>query len=196
MYFNHATAGALVVKPIIDKYEDIFSEKEKTVLWFLGVTAAVLPDFDLTYAVLTGLTDHRSFITHGFFLYIIAFLIIYFLSLFQKKGEFGKKFFEVAAPVFLAGVATHFVIDFFMGGTALFAPFSYKVLGFDMQVNGGSENRLKDYILSKYMILEISLTLLFFYFLKGKKYFTAKLFALFYMFIATLSFIAVSLSFF
>ncbi len=196
MYFNHATAGALVIKPVIKKYESIFTEKEITALWIIGITSAVLPDFDIAYSVVKNLEDHRSFITHGFFVYLMAFLIIYGLSNFQKRYHFGRKFFKVASLVFLLGVLTHLFIDFFSGGVALFAPFYPGVIGFDMGLNQNTGNRLVQYLLSKYMILEIFLSVLFLKSFKGKENTTPRLFSLFYVIIAIISFIFVGLNFF
>jgi len=197
MYFNHATAGALAVKPIIDKYENVFTEKEKTVLWFVGITSAVLPDLDIAYSVVKKLEDHRSFVTHGFSLYLIVFSLIYLLSFLQKKEVFGKKFFKVLSLVFLIGITTHFVIDFVFGGVALLAPFSYKIYGFDMVLNGKyPDNRLLSYVFSKYVIIEIVIFGLFLYVFRSKKYQIAKFFSFFYFLISIISFVSVSLFFF
>ena len=196
MYFNHATAGALVMKPIMKKYEGLFSAKEKTVLWFIGITSGVLPDFDIAYSVIKNLEDHRSFVTHGFFVYLLAFLVIYGFSYFQKKDEFGRKFFKVSAAVFLFGITTHLVIDFIIGGVAIFAPFYSEVFGFDLHIEQNGGNRLTQYLLSKYMILEFILLFMFFVFLKGKEYFVPRILSIFYFLIAAVSFVLVSLSFF
>jgi len=197
MYFNHATAGALAVKPVIDKYENVFTEKEKTVLWFVGITSAVLPDLDIAYSVVKKLEDHRSFVTHGFSLYLIVFSLIYLLSFLQKKEVFGKKFFKVLSLVFLIGITTHFVIDFVFGGVALLAPFSYKIYGFDMVLNGKyPDNRLLSYVFSKYVIIEIVIFGLFLYVFRSKKYQIAKFFSFFYFLISIISFVSVSLFFF
>ena len=197
MYFNHATAGAIAVKPIIDKYEDVFTEKEKTVLWFVGITSAVLPDLDIAYSVVKNLEDHRSFVTHGFSLYLIVFFLIYLLSFLQKKEVFGKKFFKVLSLIFLVGITTHFVIDFVFGGVALLAPFSYKIYGFDMVLNGKyPDNRLLSYVFSKYMIIEIVIFGLFLYVFRSRKYQIAKFFSFFYFLISIISFVSVSLFFF
>jgi len=197
MYFNHATAGALAVKPVIDKYENVFTEKEKTVLWFVGITSAILPDLDIAYSVIKNLEDHRSFITHGFPLYLTAFFLIYLLSFRQEKKAFGRKFFKVLSLVFLIGISTHFIIDFVFGGVALLAPFSYKIYGFDMILNGRyPDNRLLSYVFSKYMIIEIVIFGLFLYVFRSRKYQIAKFFSFFYFLISIISFVSVSLFFF
>jgi len=196
MYFNHALAGALAVKPILDKHGSVFTDKERNALWFIGITSAVLPDFDIAYSTLTGLSDHRSFVTHGIFIYLIIFLLLYAIGRFQKKEIFGRKFFKVMSMVFIAGVSTHFLIDFIVGGTALFAPFDYSVYGFDMKLNNSFDNRLSQYLVSNYMLIELLVASLFLLFFRGKKYFVPRFFSLFYFLIATLSFIMVSTVFF
>lgn len=196
MYFNHATAGALIMKPLMKKYDGLFSAKEKTVLWLIGITSGVLPDFDILYSVIKNLEDHRRFATHGFFLYLLTFLIIYLLSNFQKKDEFGRKFFRVAGAVFLFGVTTHMLIDFIFGGVAIFAPFNSTVFGFDLQIEENLGNRLTQYLLSEYMILEFIFFFMFFAFLKGKENFVPRLLSIIYFLIASVSFVLVSLSFF
>ena len=192
MYFNHSLAGAVTIKPIIDRYESLFTEKEKTVLWFAGITASVLPDFDLVYAILRNLENHRSFVTHGFFLYFLMFLFLYILSFFQKKEVFGRKFFKVLSLVFITGILTHFLLDFIVGGLVLFAPFSYKVYGFEMALRKLYSNWLLAYLKSEYMILEFVVSIVFFLVIKRKEYFTPKVFALSYFLIAVLSFIFIS----
>ena len=199
MYFNHATAGALAVKPIIDKYKNVFTEKEKTVLWFVGITSAVLPDLDIAYSIVRKLEDHRSFVTHGFPLYLIVFSLIYLLSFLQKKEVFGKKFFKVLSLIFLTGITTHLVIDFVFGGIALLAPFSYKIYGFDMVLNEKyPNNQLLSYVFSKYMIIEIVVFGLFLYVFRSKKHQIAGFFlffSFFYFLIFIISFVSVSLFF-
>ena len=196
MYFNHSLAGALAVKPIIDKFEDKFTEKEKTVLWFVGITASVLPDFDLAYAVLRNMESHRFFTTHGIFIYLVAFILLYALSFFQKKDVFGRKFFKVMSYVFLAGILTHFLIDIVVGGVAFFAPFSYDIVGFDIKNARAGTDRLSSYLMSPYMLLEFFIFSMFFIFIKGKKYIAPKVFALFYFMIAVSGFVFISVFFF
>lgn len=195
MYLNHGTAGALAIKPIIDKYTGDLTEKEKSVLWISGITAAILPDFDIAYSILAGVDDHRSFATHGLFLYLMASAIIYLLSYFQKKDVFGKKFFKMLSAVFLIGILSHLFIDFIFGGVAVFAPFSYQIFGFNMDIQDRPGNRFTDYVLSKYMLIEVMVFIFFLKFLKGKTYVLPKLLSLFYFSMAFIAFIIVSFIF-
>lgn len=191
MYFNHASIGAIAVKPIIDKYQKDFTEKEINLLWFIGITSSVLPDFDFLYFIILGYGDHRSFFTHGISLYILAFVLIWILSYLQKKEVFGRKFFKAASVIFLTGIATHFFVDLLMGGLALLSPFSSKIFGLEMGKNWG-EDRLYAYLISFYMIIEVSLTSIFLLIFKGKKYIVPKSITIFYLLIAVFSFILVS----
>jgi len=195
MYLNHSTAGGLAIKPIIDKYTENLTEKEKSALWIFGITAAILPDFDIAYSILACVDDHRSFVTHGLFLYIVASALIYLLSYFQKKDVFGKKFFRMLSAVFLIGILSHLFIDFIFGGIAVFAPFSYQIFGFNMNIQSRPGNRFTDYFLSKYMLVEVVIFIIFLKFLKGKKYLVARMSSLFYFFMALIAFIIVSFIF-
>ena len=196
MYFTHSLAGAIVTKPLINRVENNFTEKEKTALWFVGITASVLPDFDLIYSIFNHLSNHRDFITHGIFIYLLMVTIIYSLSFLQDKKEFGRKFFKTLALVFLVGIATHLLIDILAGGISLLAPFTYKVLGLPLTIQRGTGNWLTVYLKSWYMIAEALMALSFGLIMRGKKYFTARVFALFYVLVALLSFVSISVVFF
>ena len=196
MYFTHSLAGAIVTKPLIDRVESKFTEKEKTVLWFVGITASVLPDFDITYSVLNHLSNHRDFITHGIFIYLIIALIIYSLSFLQDKKEFGRKFFKTLSLIFSAGIASHLFIDTLAGGISLLAPLTYRVIGFGMLVKRGNGNWLTAYLKSWYMLVETLMVTSFGFIMKGKKYFTARIFALFYVLAALFAFVSISVVFF
>jgi hypothetical protein len=196
MYFTHSLAGALTIKTIIDKVEKDLSEKEKVVLWFVGITASVLPDFDLIYVVLSGVKNHRYFITHGVTLYLLMFLIIYLLRHVQEKKEFGRKFFKILSLVFITGVFTHLFIDILLGGIALLSPFSLKIFGFEMYLRKEGVNWLNEYIRSKYMFLELFIASVFFYTLRDKKYLVAKMFSLMYFIVALMAFVFISTTMF
>ncbi len=196
MYFTHSLAGALTVKPIIDKEERNLTEKEKVVLWFVGITASVLPDFDLLYVLLTGVENHRYFVTHGITVYLIMFLITYLLRYMQEKKEFGRKFFKVLSLVFITGVATHLFIDTLLGGIALLSPFSYRVFGFEMSLRKEGGNWLLEYLKSKYMFIELFFASTFLYILRDKKYLVAKMLSFIYFIIAIASFVFISITMF
>jgi hypothetical protein len=49
MYFTHSLAGAVTTKVVLNKKENIFSKAERDILWFVGITSSVLPDFDLVF---------------------------------------------------------------------------------------------------------------------------------------------------
>jgi len=195
MYFTHSLVGALFVKPIIDKAEDKFTQKEKVVLWFAGITGSVLPDFDLVYTIFHGLGNHRYFATHGIFLYIILYLLLYFIGLLHERNEFGRKFFKTLALVTILGVFSHFVIDFFIGGIAIFSPFSEIIYGLSIYYDRQTHNWLFRYLTSSYMLVEFINLVVFFKVLKDKKYFFARIISLGYVVIAMFMFVLVSIIF-
>lgn len=197
MYFTHSLLGAVASKVVIDKIENKFTNREKVVLWLVGITASVLPDFDLAYAYLNHLTNHRDFITHGMFIYLVIAILIYLLSATRNTKEFGRKFFKSLSFIFILGIATHFLLDFIVGGLVLLAPFSYQVLGFEsLYPRTVGANWLLLYLHSPYMFIELFNVILFFVVLRGRKYLVAKTIALIYFLIALFSFVAISVIFF
>ncbi|MFZ2663968.1 MAG: metal-dependent hydrolase [Patescibacteria group bacterium] len=196
MYFTHSLAGAIAIKPIIDKVEKDFTEKEKIVLWFIGITASVLPDFDLLYMFLSKSSNHRHFVTHGVTLYLIMFIIAYLLRFIQERKEFGRKFFKILSTVFITGVLTHLVLDTLVGGIALLSPFSFKTFGFNMDIKRSGVNWLVEYLKSRYMLLELLVASLFFYVFRKKRYTASKVFSFLYLVIALASFVLISITMF
>lgn len=196
MYFTHSLVGAVALRFVIDKVDKKFTEKEKRILWIVGITASVLPDFDLVYSALNHLANHRGFITHGIFIYMLMSLLLYFLSYTKDKKEFGRKFFKTLALCFFIGVVVHFLMDFIVGGIVFLAPFSYKVYGLEMSVERHSGNWLLRYLTSRYMFLEAFNFTVFLFVLKEKKYFFGKVVALSYLTAAIMAFVFISSAFF
>jgi hypothetical protein len=196
MYFTHSLLGAVAQRFVIDKVEKKFTERENQVLWFVGITASVLPDFDLVYSALNQMLNHRNFITHGIFIYLILSLLLYLLSFAKDKKEFGRKFFKTLALSFFIGILVHFLMDFIVGGVVFLAPFTYKVFGFDMTYERYDRNWLLTYLESKYMLLELLDLGLFLLILKDKKYLFGQIIALGYVFMAVSAFIFINVIFF
>ena len=188
--------GAVAQKFVIDKVDKKFTEKEKRVLWFVGVTAAILPDFDLVYAALNHMIDHRDFVTHGIFIYLLITILLYLFSFTKDKKEFGRKFFKTLSICFIIGVLTHFLLDFIVGGIVFLAPFSYQLFGFKVYYDRYNVNWLLRYLESKYMLLELFNVGLFLVVLKDKKYIFGKIIALGYFFAAIAAFIFINIYFF
>ena len=155
MYFTHSLAGAVTTKLVLDRNEGIFSKVERDILWFVGVTASVFPDFDLIiYFLNPNATSHRQWITHSVVLYGIASLVLLFFGFFSKRKErFGRQFHMSMALVFIFGVLTHLVLDYFMGGIALFLPFNSYVYGYPIECNQ-DDNWITSYVYSWYMLVE------------------------------------------
>ncbi len=196
MYFTHSLVGAVAQRFVIDKVDKKFTEKEKRVLWIVGITASVLPDFDLVYSALNQMTNHRDFITHGIFIYLVISLLLYFLSLTKDKKEFGREFFKTLALCFSIGIMTHFLMDFIVGGIVFLAPFSYKVYGPEMSFERYNGNWLLRYLKSKYMFLELFNLSYFLIVLKNNKYFFGKIIAFGYLLMAIFAFVFINMIFF
>lgn len=196
MYFTHSLVGAVAQRFVIDKVDKKFTEKEIRVLWIVGVTASVLPDFDLIYSALNHMVNHRGFITHGIFIYLLMSLLLYCLSFTKDKKEFGRKFFKTLASCFFIGIIVHFLMDFIVGGIVFLAPFSYKVYGLEMSFERYNGNWLLRYIRSRYMFLELANIVIFFYFLSERKYIFGKSIALGYFIMAMVAFVFINVVFF
>ncbi|MBU0534853.1 metal-dependent hydrolase [Patescibacteria group bacterium] len=196
MYFTHSLVGAVAQRFVIDKVDKKFTEKEKRVLWIVGITASVLPDFDLIYSALNHMANHRGFITHGLFIYLLMSLFLYLLSFTKDKKEFGQKFFKTLVLCFLIGISVHFLMDFMVGGIVFLAPFSYKVYGLEMSFERYNGNWLFRYLESRYMFLELFNLSYFLIVLKNKKYFFGKIVAFGYLLMAIFAFVFINMIFF
>lgn len=196
MYFTHSLVGAVAQRFVIDKVDKKFTERERRVLWIVGITASVLPDFDLIYSALNQMANHRGFITHGIFIYLFMSLFLYLLSFTKDKKEFGRKFFKTLALSFVVGIITHFLMDFIVGGIVFLAPFSYKVFGLEMSHGRDDGNWLLRYLTSRYMFLELFSLSYFLIVLKDKKYFFGKTMALGYFIMAIFAFVFFNVMFF
>lgn len=188
MYFTHSLAGAVSTKLVLNKKEDIFSKLEKDILWFVGITASVFPDFDLViYFLNPNATSHRQWISHSVVLYGIASLILLSFGFFLKRKErFGRQFHMSLALVFIFGVSTHLFLDYFMGGVSLLLPFSNRVYGYPIVCNKG-ENWITGYVTSWYMLVEGLVALSYFLVQKSIKNKLGKTLALFYVCISILA---------
>lgn len=196
MYFTHSLVGAVATRFVIDKVDKKFTDKEKVILWFVGITASVLPDFDLVYSALNHMVNHRNFVTHGILIYSILSFLLYLLSFTKDKKEFGRKFYKNVALCFIVGVATHFLMDFIVGGIVLLAPISYKVYGLEMSFERYDGNWLLRYLRSRYMFLELLNFSYFLVVLKNKKYLIGKVIGLFYFIMAISAFVFINIVFF
>ncbi|MBU1132965.1 metal-dependent hydrolase [Patescibacteria group bacterium] len=182
MYFTHSLAGAVTTKLVLDKNEGIFSKLEKDILWFVGITASVFPDFDLIiYFLNPNATSHRQWITHSVVLYAFASLILLSFGFFYKKKEkFGRQFYMSMALVFILGVVTHLILDYLVGGVTIFLPFNRFVYGYPIETHHGG-NWITDYVSSWYMFIEGALAAGFLLILKSIKNTIGKLLPIFYV---------------
>lgn len=196
MYFTHSLVGAVAQRFVIDKVDRKFSDKEKKVLWFVGITASILPDVDLIYSALNHMANHRSFVTHGIFIYLLMSVFLCLLSYTRDKKEFGRKFYKTLSTCFIVGIMTHFAMDFIVGGIVFLAPFSYKVYGLEIAHGRDNGNWLLRYLTSKYMFLEFFNLAFFLVILRNRKYYFGKMVAYGYFVMAIFSFLFINFVFF
>ncbi|MFC1700178.1 metal-dependent hydrolase [Patescibacteria group bacterium] len=194
MYFTHSLAGAVSTKLVLQDKESIFSKIERDILWFVGITASVFPDFDLIiYFLNPNSTSHRQWITHSVVLYGIASVILLAFGFFyKKKAKFGRQFCMSLALVFIFGVITHLVLDYLVGGIALFLPFDRSTYGYEIECKEGGD-WITDYISSWYMLSEAVLIGAYLLVAKSIKNRIGKVLPLFYVAISILAAVLVGI---
>ncbi len=168
MIFTHAFAGVAttyITKKIL-RYR--FPQFQENLLWFIGIIAAIFPDFDLLLVIFNPQLHHRYLITHSIFTYVFLSILFYFFGflLYQIgwiRKHFTLKFFEIASIVFFLGTASHIFLDFISGGVVLFAPFTYVLYGIVLPVSTEKSFWVLDYIRSYYFFPEIALFISYVY---------------------------------
>lgn len=75
MIIAHPIAG-FAVTSITKSFFGKLNKKQENIVWIVGITSAILPDFDLAFAVLTGQSHHHHFITHTPIFYLVIGLIL------------------------------------------------------------------------------------------------------------------------
>ncbi len=75
MIIAHPITG-LAVTSITKKFLGKLTKKQEKIIWIVGITSAILPDFDLAFAVLTGQSHHHHFITHTPIFYLVIGLVL------------------------------------------------------------------------------------------------------------------------
>uniref|UniRef100_A0A7C4TLP4 Metal-dependent hydrolase n=1 Tax=candidate division WWE3 bacterium TaxID=2053526 RepID=A0A7C4TLP4_UNCKA len=156
MIFTHAFAGAVLGKYIINKQEKTskIGKREINIIYFLTIVGAIFPDLDFLAVFIDNSTHHRYLVTHSFVFYTILLLILWVL---KKKINF------IYSLSFYIGVLSHLILDFFTGGLAALAPFSFVGYGVPIRFsNLGGAIYVSTYLKSNYMLAE---TMIFLWFL-------------------------------
>ena len=94
MYFTHSLAGAASTKLVLSDKEEIFSKIERDILWFVGITASVFPDFDLVLVHFFGFDRdifHRTF-SHSISFAICLAALLTLMPLFNQHYSKIKLF--------------------------------------------------------------------------------------------------------
>lgn len=74
MILAHPITG-FTVTYITKKFFGKLNDKQEKIVWAVGITTSVLPDFDLILAVLLNQDSHHHFITHTPIFYLVLSLI-------------------------------------------------------------------------------------------------------------------------
>ncbi len=116
MIIAHLPAGYLLTKALMSATKTTSSAG----LWFCGLLASVLPDFDILWFYLEGgVRSHRCYPTHW---------PLFWLALFGAAAAvllmLGKRKTLIYPAVMLANVLLHLVLDGLAGPVLYAAPFS------------------------------------------------------------------------
>jgi hypothetical protein len=123
MYIAHPASGltgAYLTRKVWDNKQ--LSNAEKGVLYSSSIISASLPDFDLILSILTK-TEHRNYITHTPFPYIVLTILILTLILIVKSPK-TKTFLKSLVFLFCMGIFIHMVTDTIAAPMMLLYPFS------------------------------------------------------------------------
>jgi len=152
MVFAHSFIGVPITYYLIKNKPELWKEKfNLNLLFLIGIVGSVFPDFDLTLSFFVHDLNHRKLISHS----IVPYLILFFINfLVFKTFKKNKEFYTRANLIFFVSVLIHLIIDLFVGGISLFAPFTSNIFGFDIYFDK-STNFFISYLFSWYMFFEL-----------------------------------------
>ena len=136
MLIGHLPAGYFLTKSILKKLKISLNNPLGKWLFLMGLTAAVLPDFDLAYWMLFdeyGTGSHRFYYTNYpvIYLIILGFFVILYLLL-------RKKWLKYGIIVVFANIFLHFLLDTVFVGIKWFWPFYDHLIGiYNVNFTGG-----------------------------------------------------------
>lgn len=165
MIFSHAFAGAALTRLLHKTSKQNFSKKQLNLIYFVGISAAILPDLDLIFVLINSNLSHRDLLTHSAIPYFVITIVVWMLAKLKKN-----ELFKFLALVFFAGVLSHLILDLFAGAVVLFLPLSSAKVGFPIQdFPEISALWAKTYLASKYMLMETFLTVCYLLTVKSYK---------------------------
>jgi len=118
MFIGHVAGGYILTTFVLKKTD--LSDHLKNTLFWMGIVASILPDFDIFYFYLIDhrQNSHHSYWTHLpiYWLAITAFLLI-------TSTVFKKKVWTIATIILSTNVFLHLILDTFTGHIQWFYPF-------------------------------------------------------------------------
>lgn len=166
MVFAHAFVGGLTTYYSLKSNKKLkFSDFGLSIIWFFGVLGSIFPDFDLALLYINKDLEHRKLLTHSIIFYLSLFIVVNVVTYFFKLKQDKKNLILMTNLVFFLGVFSHLIIDFFVGGLVLLAPFTYYYFGYDLPFHGKSGD-WSAYFFSTYMVAESIIT---FWFIEVRK---------------------------
>ena len=163
MIFAHSFVGLPITYELLKK--ENYSKEFKNLAYFVGITSAVLPDFDLALGIFIHDLNHRQLISHSLIPYLLVFIILYLVSIPLKKYQ---KRLRILNLIFFLGVCSHLFLDFVAGGLALFSPFYTGIVGIVPNFNP-YPNFFVSYFSSVYLLLEFLFLGIYLFYLKKEK---------------------------
>ena len=168
MVFVHAFAGACVTNLVIRGKN--LSDRQKSIVYALGIIGGIFPDFDLILLLLTLAETHRNLASHSLIPYTL--FVIAWVLFFKKKS-----FLKLCGAVFYFGVLNHLGLDMLTGGLVALAPFSYHIYGFTFPANLTRAEWARLYLASpKHITAEFVVLLSYLILIRGEKNKVAKYF--------------------
>ena len=187
MILVHGFAGAITTKYTLKLFNLKKISKDKlNILWIVGITAGVFPDFDLLYIYFNKDLEHRKLITHSLVPYLTFFLIniviLYFLN--KRYKQKNLSFYFALNAVFFIGVLFHLILDFFVGGLSLLSPINYNYYGYRLPYNTNDNSWQFSYFTSYYLLAEFLVFAFFAYLFRSTKNFIARYLPFLYFIVA------------
>jgi len=178
MVLAHSFIGAPLTYLLVKNKN--LSPKFKNLVYFVGVTGAILPDLDLLLSFFIKDLNHRKLVSHSIVPYLVIFLTITLVSFFLKKHQSEVRLLNLVAFV---TIFSHLIIDFFVGSMAIFGPFDTRLYGYRVPFADNSEFFVK-YFNSQYLMYELLVISTFFILFKKYKEVPAIYLSYFYFVVA------------
>lgn len=179
MVLAHSFVGAPLTHFLVKDLK--LSPKFKKLIYFIGITGAVLPDFDLVLSFFINDLNHRRLVSHSIVPYLLIFLTIFFISF--KVLKYRNEIRLINKVLFLT-ILSHLIIDALVGQIVIFAPFDMNLYGIPVPGTSNPADFFVNYFNSIYSLYELIVILPFFIYFKNYKNLQSRFLAYFYFFVA------------